>query len=82
VGLFDKIFGGSKEKSDTAVIEKPACLHTALVPRWDSIDDIGHEDRVTYFICEGCEERFSPEEAQAHRAAATEKLIGGADTEN
>jgi hypothetical protein len=28
----------------TAVAEKPGCLHTALAPRWDQLDDIGHED--------------------------------------
>jgi len=76
MGIFDKLFGGAKEKAATAVIEKPPCLHAALVPRWDSVDDIGHEDRVDHYICEACGERFTPAEAQTLRETAAEKLIG------
>jgi hypothetical protein len=79
MGLFDKLFGGSKEKeraADTAVAEKPPCLHTALVPRWDSIDDIGHDDRVDHYICEACGEKFSPAQAASMRESAAERLVG------
>jgi hypothetical protein len=39
------------------------CPHTALVPRWDSIDDMGKEDKATSYFCQGCERTFSREEA-------------------
>lgn len=76
MGIFDKIFGGKEKDATVATIEKPACPHGVMVPRWDSIDDIGHEDKATYFICESCEEKFSPDEAKALRQGAVERLIG------
>jgi hypothetical protein len=43
-----------------------SCPHTALVPRWDSIEDMGKEDRATSYFCQGCERTFTPEEAQPY----------------
>lgn len=75
MGLFDKIFGGSKDKSgNAAVVEAPPCPHVVLVPRWDTAADIGITERASRFICEGCEQVFTPEEARALQATASERL--------
>jgi hypothetical protein len=46
--------------------ESTACPHTALVPRWDSLEDMGKEDKATSYFCQGCEKTFTPEEARPH----------------
>lgn len=73
MGVLDKIFGGTKEKAESA-IEVPPCPHTALIPRWDSVDDIGHEDRATRYVCEACGETFSPQRARELRETEAERL--------
>jgi hypothetical protein len=40
------------------------CPHTVLLPRWDDVADMGHEDRATSFVCEGCGEEFTPREVR------------------
>ena len=84
MGIFDKLFGGSKEKpkAETAVIEKPECLHGVLVPRWDSIDDIGKDDRVDHYVCEACGETLTPAEAKSIQEKAAERLVGPSPGEN
>jgi len=73
MGLF-----GKKDKDKTQeTIETPACPHSALVPRWDSVDDIGHEERATSYFCEACSESFSPEAATALRESMSERLPVG-----
>jgi streptomycin 6-kinase len=74
MGFLVKLFGGSK-KQDTAVAEiAVACPHTVLVPRWDSVQDMGREDKATRFMCEACHEMFSPEEAEALRNSVSERM--------
>jgi hypothetical protein len=43
-----------------------SCPHTALVPRWDSAEDMGKQDRATAYFCEGCERTFTAEEAKPY----------------
>jgi len=80
MGIFDKLFGGSKEKEEkaaTSVIEKPPCLHSVLVPRWDNAGDMGNEDLATAFMCEACHETFTPEQARAIRDLSTAAQLVG-----
>ncbi|MGE0058633.1 MAG: hypothetical protein AB7P33_08590 [Dehalococcoidia bacterium] len=74
MGFLDKLFGGSKDKSSAAVIEAPPCPHVVLVPRWDTAADIGITDRASRFICEGCEQVFTPEEARQLQATTADRL--------
>jgi len=52
----------------------PVCPHVTLVPRWDSADDIGKPEKVTSFICEGCQASFSREEGEQLQATEVERL--------
>jgi hypothetical protein len=76
MGFLSKIFAKPSRADGemTATVEVPACPHVALVPRWDSIDDIGHEDRATHFVCEACGESFSPEDARRLRESEAQRL--------
>jgi hypothetical protein len=82
MGLFDKLFGGNKAKETTAVIEPPPCAHAVLVARWDSVEDMGKEEKATRFMCEACHQEFTPEEAQAIRSESLrDTLIGQQEAE-
>ena len=58
-----------------AIAERPlSCPHVALVPRWDRLDDMGKEDRVSGYDCEGCGAHFTPDEATTLRATEASRL--------
>ena len=63
MSLLRKLLGG-KEK--TTAPPTPSCPHTALVARWDSVEDMGKQDRASSFFCTACETVFSPEEASPY----------------
>jgi hypothetical protein len=69
MGLF-----GRKRNESTLTTEKPPCLHMALTARWDSIDDMGNEDKATSFVCTTCNAEFTPQEAREIRASQAEQL--------
>jgi hypothetical protein len=73
MGLLGKLFGG-KEKTSESVAIAVDCPHATLVPRWDSVQDMGHEDKITRFMCEACHEEFSPQAAAALRDSINERL--------
>ena len=50
------------------------CPHMTLVARWDSADDIGHEDRASSFRCEACGREFTLDEATHLRATEAQRL--------
>jgi hypothetical protein len=75
MGLFDKLFGGKKQQQPTAVAEPLVeCPHAVLVPRWDSVQDMGHEDKATRYMCESCREVFTPEQAAQLRDSIAERM--------
>ena len=75
MGVFDKLFGSNGKKESVAV-ETPPCPHTALVPHWDSVNDMGREELATRFSCEACHEDFTPTEARVLRGGSvTERLV-------
>jgi hypothetical protein len=63
MSLLRKLFG--KEKP-AAVLEKPPCPHTALVPRWDNAEDMGKADKTSAYVCTACDTVFTPEEASRY----------------
>ncbi len=60
--------------ASTATTETPPCLHTALVPRWHSVADMGKEDKVTSYTCEGCQASFTAEEGHTLRATEAARV--------
>jgi hypothetical protein len=57
-----------------AEVSEPVCPHTALVPRWDSADDIGKPDKVDAYVCESCQGTFFGEEGERLKAAEAERV--------
>jgi hypothetical protein len=73
MGLLDKIFGGKKQTAvaETTPIE---CPHSVLVPRWDSVQDMGIAEKATRYMCEACKEVFEPAEANRLRDTLAERI--------
>ena len=67
MSILNRLFGGSDGEAATLDGPAPECAHGALVPRWDSAEDMGTVDRVAHYYCEGCGQQFSPAEAEAIR---------------
>lgn len=66
MSILSKIFGGAPTRDGVASeAPTPECAHGALVPRWDSAEDMGKSDRISYYLCEGCGVNLSPLEAAA-----------------
>ncbi len=67
---------GRKDEQPAREAEAPedVCPHVALVPRWDSADDIGKSDRVSSYVCEGCQGSFSREEGDRLQATEAERV--------
>ncbi|MHB8574937.1 MAG: hypothetical protein ACYDCQ_06340 [Dehalococcoidia bacterium] len=76
MGLMSKLFGKheSREEATPELAATVSCPHTTLTPRWDSAEDIGHDDRATGFRCEGCGTMFGPREAAELRDKAGDRL--------
>jgi hypothetical protein len=73
MGLLSKLFGGKKEESATEAIAVE-CPHSVLVPRWDSVQDMGIEEKATRFLCESCKEEFDPAAAAELRSTLVQRI--------
>lgn len=63
MGLREKLFGRSKP-SPTGQAEMSHCPHTTLTPRWNSAAEMGQQDKVSAYHCEGCSQPFTPAEGR------------------
>lgn len=74
MGILSKLFGGGKAEAPAAPATPAAgaasaeCVHGNLVPRWDSVDDMGKADKVSHYDCESCSSQFTPAEAEKLRS--------------
>ncbi|MBM4415013.1 MAG: hypothetical protein FJ035_01825 [Chloroflexi bacterium] len=50
------------------------CLHVALDPHCDRLEDMGHEERAASFRCEACGREFDAAEGTALCAAEADRL--------
>ena len=73
MGLLSKLFGKSKESS-ASPIAVGECIHAVLVPRWENVQDMGHEDKITRYMCEACHQEFTPDVAIHLRNTINERM--------
>jgi hypothetical protein len=62
--LLGKLFGRSKPTA-ASTVELARCPHTTLTPRWGSLAEMGQEDKISGYSCDGCSQRFTPAEGRA-----------------
>ncbi len=59
----------------------PPCPHTALTPRWDSVADMGNQEKVTSYTCQGCNQEFTAAAGRTLLATEAERLRRDLGTE-
>ena len=69
MGLFSRRKGEPAE-----AVSPPKCVHVALIPHWDSVEAMGHEDQADKFACDACGADFTPSEAKQLRATEEARL--------
>src|SRR5207244_560157 len=62
------------EAEESGPAAEPECPHSALVPRWDELADMGKPEKVSRYICESCHQDFSREEGERVLAEQRERL--------
>ncbi len=73
MSLLDKLLHRDQPAVPPTLATVP-CTHVALVPKWDSVADMGHEDRVSSYTCESCRQSFTPAAGRALRESEAERL--------
>ena len=73
MGLLAKLCGQSAP-SVSASADDPPCPHVSLVPRWDNAADMGHEDKVSTYVCEDCKHSFTAMEGRSLRQTEAARL--------
>lgn len=53
------------------------CMHATLVPHWDRAEDMGHNERAIFFICDSCTQIFSPDDVADLRQGRTRSGLSG-----
>jgi hypothetical protein len=61
------------EEAINAAVAEAECPHGVRLPHWDNNADLGHMDRVSYFVCESCGEVLSPQQDAVIDPAAPAK---------
>ena len=69
-----ELLGQRQRREQPAAPAVSPCPHTTLVPRWDSVADMGNEEKVTTYTCQGCNQSFSAAEGRALRATEAERV--------
>ena len=58
MGLLGKLL---RKPVEAESLTPTICSHRILLARWDNVDDMGHEERITGYKCEACGELFTAE---------------------
>ena len=74
MGILDKLLHRETGSEEGAATTAVACPHGVLIPRWDSAQDMGREDRISSYRCDSCGEAFSTDEADMLRAMTVARL--------
>ncbi len=74
MGWLDKLLGRTRPAPPPAATESAPCPHATLVPKWDSTADMGHEDKVSGYRCDSCQQTFTAEEGRELRRTEAERL--------
>lgn len=86
MGFLNRLFGKQRDIEEraghrlqrqtaaTSTTEVPPCPHTAITARWESVADMGKEDKATGYTCQGCGQSFTAAEGRTLRATEAERV--------
>jgi len=63
MSILGKLLGGAPGTQEVAADEPATCMHGVLTPRWQNIDDMGQDQKISGYRCQSCKEEFEPDEA-------------------
>ncbi len=69
-----ELLGQRQQREAAATAKVPTCPHTTLTPRWESVADMGKEDKATAYTCQGCNQQFTPAEGQRLRQTEADRV--------
>ncbi len=73
MGLLDSLL--RRHKADEEITAEPqACSHMVLTARWDSVADMGDEDKATGFTCTACGDAFTREQGRQLRSDSSDRI--------
>ena len=83
MSIFSRLLGGAIGAEEVTE-EQGACMHGVLTPHWQSLDDVGQEQKISGYRCQSCMEEFEPEEATWLWLRAVDRLrdLQGSLSEN
>ena len=62
------------EEAEEATAAEAGCVHAVLAPKWERVADMGNEENVSSFLCETCNESFTPEEGHRLQETLAERV--------
>lgn len=74
MGFLDRLLRRKEGAAAAVGVAEAECPHVALVPHWDSAEDIGHADKVVRYECESCKASFGREEGERLRSEGAERM--------
>lgn len=78
MGVLDRLLGrkpaAKARPIQTREEMQSQCPHAALMGRWDSVADMGKDDKVSMYVCDSCQATFTPGEGRRLRASTAERL--------
>ncbi len=69
-----ELLGQRQQREAHATAEVPTCPHTTLTARWESVADMGKEDKATGYTCQGCNQQFTPAEGRSLRQTEADRV--------
>jgi len=72
--FLDRLLGRKEATPPEAEVAEPDCPHVALVPFWDSAEDIGVNEKIARYECESCKAAFTREQGEQIRVEGADRL--------
>ncbi len=69
-----ELLGQRQRRETSAAPDEPVCPHTTLTARWDSVADMGNDEKATSYTCQSCHQSFTAAEGHALRATEAERV--------
>lgn len=72
--LLGSLFKRREPSAEQEQAATAACPHSTLIPRWDSLEDMGKPEKVAQYTCESCGSTFSRQEGERIMSGQAQRL--------
>lgn len=74
MGILNKLFSRAEAGEGAFPVGSTTCPHTALLPKWDNLDDMGIQEKITGYRCDACGSTFTPAEVRELRNSEAARI--------